>query len=72
LSRFFGVEYQDISSALVTPDDTPRALQVKDESSMAVDVKVSAPPRFWGLSEGTTKEADMADVIDKLRGLKAS
>jgi len=75
LSRFFGVEYQDISSALVTTEapslDKPSNPPPSAECNSAVDVKVSAPARFWGLSEGRTKDAEVADVIGKLRGLKA-
>jgi hypothetical protein len=75
LSRFFGVEYQDITSALVTteassPDKTSTP-PLTDVCGSAVDVKVSAPARFWGLAEGRTKDAEVVDVIDKLRGLKA-
>jgi hypothetical protein len=42
-------------------------------SSVQVDVKVSSPARFWGIVDGRRdmKEANMDDVIGKLREMKA-
>lgn len=64
LSRFFGVGYQDISSSLrdvVPPPPTAH-----------VDVKM-AGRRFWSFdSRPDMQNVDMADAIDKLRGLKAN
>lgn len=42
------------------------------DTDVQVDVKVSRS-RFWGFDGGEkTREADMNDVIDRLRGLKAT
>ncbi|KAF5374759.1 hypothetical protein D9758_000124 [Tetrapyrgos nigripes] len=73
LTQFFGVGYQDISSSL------PQFARDNDFSpgsdlsgaGVRVDVKMSSR-RFWGDGHGTVRDADMVDVIDKLRGLKAS
>jgi hypothetical protein len=73
LTQFFGVGYQDISSSI------PRFARDSDVSpgsgfpaeGVRVDVKMSSR-RFWGDAHGTVRDADMVDVIDKLRGLKAS
>jgi hypothetical protein len=42
-------------------------------SSVQMDVKVSRPARFWGIVDGRRdmKEANMDDVIGKLREMKA-
>ncbi|KAF8078455.1 hypothetical protein FPV67DRAFT_1775657 [Lyophyllum atratum] len=73
LTQFFGVSYQDISQSIsqtfVLPP-TPK----QDAAAMPmveVDVKV-AERRFWGLADGEMKNAEVADVINKLRGLKAA
>ncbi|KAJ7169572.1 hypothetical protein C8R46DRAFT_1217256 [Mycena filopes] len=62
LSRFFGVGFQDISLGEVAPP-VPTA-------TAEVDVKVSAGRRFWGFNE-RSKDGDMQEAIQKLRGLKA-
>jgi hypothetical protein len=40
---------------------------------MAVDVKMSGPARFWGMMDGrrSMKDANMDDVIGRLREMKA-
>lgn len=42
-------------------------------SPMAVDVKMSGPARFWGMMDGrrSMKDANMDDVIGRLREMKA-
>ncbi|GLB36308.1 hypothetical protein LshimejAT787_0305960 [Lyophyllum shimeji] len=75
LSQFFGVNYQDISESVRQTFVMPAA--PKQDTSrvpppvVEVDVKV-AGRRFWGLADSELKTADVADVIDKLRGLKAA
>ncbi|KAG6832484.1 hypothetical protein H0H92_001530 [Tricholoma furcatifolium] len=77
LSHFFGVSYHDIphpASQKISYSSTSQ----KSSSAMAsrvpildVDVKVTGR-RFWGLADGEMKSAEVADVIHKLRGLKAA
>ncbi|KAF9044871.1 hypothetical protein BDZ89DRAFT_165000 [Hymenopellis radicata] len=79
LSRFFGVAYQNIEYVAPSPLLPPPLMHAPltaplegADSGMHVDVRVSGG-RFWGFDHGgKTKEADMNDVMDKLRGLKAS
>ncbi|KAF5377558.1 hypothetical protein D9615_005261 [Tricholomella constricta] len=75
LTQFFGVNYQDISKSItqtfVVPSTPKEAITSIDAPVVEVDVKV-AGRRFWGLADGELKNAEVADVIDKLRGLKAS
>jgi hypothetical protein len=76
LSRFFGVNYQDISTSLNTLQATPQPtcqIDTYDLPSVEVDVKVVGR-RFWGFTDGRSqmKTAEMVDVIDKLRDLKAA
>ncbi|KAG7450350.1 uncharacterized protein BT62DRAFT_927662 [Guyanagaster necrorhizus] len=69
LSRFFGVAYQDMSSSVPT---TAPPIEERSTPDVQVDVQITGR-RFWGFDGGhTTREADMADVIDKLRYLKAA
>ncbi|KAK0208589.1 hypothetical protein DFS33DRAFT_1380098 [Desarmillaria ectypa] len=69
LSRFFGVAYQDMSSSV--PTIAP-PIEEQSTPDVQVDVQVTGR-RFWGFDGGyTTREADIADVIDKLRCLKAA
>lgn len=71
LSRFFGVAYQDMSSSSVPTTASPIE-EHPTHDHVQVDVQVTGR-RFWGFDGGyTTREADMADVIDKLRCLKAA
>jgi len=63
LSRFFGVGFQDI---LLPPEKAPPIPDV----GIDVDVKVSGR-RFWGFND-RSKDGDMQEAIQKLRGLKAS
>ncbi|KAK0246078.1 hypothetical protein EDD85DRAFT_783791 [Armillaria nabsnona] len=71
LSRFFGVAYQDMSSSSVPTTASPIE-ERPTHDHVQVDVQVTGR-RFWGFDGGyTTREADMADVIDKLRCLKAA
>lgn len=73
LSRFFGVGYQDFSSSMERSDPPPRMPSRTPASKDEVGVKISAPGRFWGLSDGRRmRDAQMIDVIDKLRDLKAA
>lgn len=78
LSHFFGVSYQDISTSLKNiepPPPPPPVAKVEKYNlpSVEVDVQV-AGRRFWGFTDnrGQMKAAEMADVIDKLRDLKAA
>ncbi|KAJ7139814.1 hypothetical protein C8R44DRAFT_314274 [Mycena epipterygia] len=67
LSRFFGVGYQDIS---LSPDTAvPPPVPIADVQ-VEVDVKVSGR-RFWSFND-RSKDGDMQEAIQKLRGLKAS
>lgn len=71
LSRFFGVAYQDVSPSVVSTTASPIE-QHPPHDHVQVDVQITGR-RFWGFDGGhTTREADMADVIDKLRCLKAA
>jgi hypothetical protein len=78
LQQFFGVGYHAITPEL--PPSSPLRLSTFAERSadappkVEVDIKVSSPGMFWGLadSDAALKEADIADVIVKLRGLKAA
>ncbi|SJL06009.1 uncharacterized protein ARMOST_09345 [Armillaria ostoyae] len=72
LSRFFGVGYQDMSSSSSVPTTASPIEERSTHDHVQVDVQVTGR-RFWGFDGGyTTREADMADVIDKLRCLKAA
>lgn len=62
LSRFFGVGLQDIS---LSPETAPLP-----DAQVQVDVKVSSR-RFWSFGD-RSKDGDMQEAIQKLRGLKAS
>jgi len=71
LTQFFGVGYQDISASLpYVAYDIPRSSNLPGPG-VRVDVKMSGR-RFWGDGHGTLRDADIVDVIDKLRDLKAS
>ncbi|KAG5654753.1 hypothetical protein H0H81_003761 [Sphagnurus paluster] len=76
LTQFFGVNYQDISESasqtFVASTPTQLLPTNTDSPILEVGVKVAAGRRFWGLSDGQMKNAEVADVLDKLRGLKAS
>ncbi|KAG6845992.1 hypothetical protein H0H87_011040 [Tephrocybe sp. NHM501043] len=78
LTQFFGVNYQDISQSIVEklllPLPNTRSSDTNDMTNtpvLEVDIKV-AGRRFWGLRDGEMKSADVADVIGKLRGLRAA
>ncbi|KAK0465411.1 uncharacterized protein EV420DRAFT_1760093 [Desarmillaria tabescens] len=72
LSRFFGVAYQDMSSSIPTTAPPIEEQVERPTPDVQVDVQVTGR-RFWGFDGGyTTREADIADVIDKLRCLKAA
>ncbi|KAJ7462696.1 hypothetical protein B0H11DRAFT_2241217 [Mycena galericulata] len=62
LSRFFGVGFRDI---LQSPETVPLP-----DARVQVDVKVTGR-RFWGFND-RSKNDDMEEAIQKLRGLKAS
>ncbi|KAF8649811.1 hypothetical protein AX16_005576 [Volvariella volvacea WC 439] len=76
LSRFFGVDYQDLRTCLegVTPA-VSRLDQDEDQMTPKdVDIKIGRRSRrFWnfGEGEGQMKDADISEVIEHLRGLKA-
>ncbi len=62
--------YQSIEHVAPPPPLMPTL--ERTGSDVQVDVRMSGG-RFWGFDHGgKTKEADMSDVMDKLRGLKAS
>ncbi|KAG6878426.1 hypothetical protein C0993_007027 [Termitomyces sp. T159_Od127] len=76
LSHFFGVNHQDISQSITQKLLPPAPQQTYSDFGgdinnpvVEVDVKVVGR-RFWGLSDGGIKNADVADVIGKLRGLR--
>jgi choline kinase len=83
LTHFFGVGYHHLSESIgltsisslseVIEGSNTLITHAIPSSSMQVDVKVSGPPRFWGIVDGRRdmKEASMDDVIGKLRVMKA-
>lgn len=75
LAQFFGVNYQDISQSVsqtfVVPSTPKQDAATVVPPMVEVDVKV-AGRRFWGLADGEMRNAEVAEVIDKLRGLKAA
>ncbi|KAF5382957.1 hypothetical protein D9757_006389 [Collybiopsis confluens] len=76
LTQFFGVQYQDITASLTgvsdelpdIPSRTPVQVDVRPEPT--VDVRTNTR-RFWGFSGDNLKEAEVSDVIGKLRELRA-
>jgi hypothetical protein len=83
LAHFFGVGYHHLSESMGLPVTTLKsslseAAELEPNthttsSSVQVDVKVSGPARLWGIVDGRRdmKEANMDDVIGKLREMKA-
>ncbi|KAJ7130052.1 hypothetical protein C8R43DRAFT_896262 [Mycena crocata] len=72
LSRFFGVGFQDIDISLspeTAPAPAPAPTPPFSDSRAEVDVKVSGR-RFWGFND-RSKDGDMQEAIQKLRGLRA-
>lgn len=78
LARFFGVGYKDLSSA-TTPASVHKLSASESAcrtppTSVGVNVQMTSPSRFWGIMDGRrniTQDADMDDVIGKLRVMKA-
>ncbi|KAJ3883049.1 hypothetical protein F5051DRAFT_424487 [Lentinula edodes] len=80
LTQFFGVEYQDITASMpatghalepihdIAPSEKWEPVRV--EPSVQVGVRTNTR-RFWG-GRGNLKEAEVGDVIPKLRELRAS
>ncbi|KAL0580316.1 hypothetical protein V5O48_001733 [Marasmius crinis-equi] len=75
LAQFFGVGYHDISSSLPISDLVSHSsYRPSPQSNPAVQVDITMKSRrFWGSGDErwTHKDADMVDVIDKLRDLRA-
>ncbi|KIY72740.1 hypothetical protein CYLTODRAFT_485984 [Cylindrobasidium torrendii FP15055 ss-10] len=73
LSRFFGVAYQTIDVPPPTFAVPPPMAERKRSQEVQVDVTVTGNngKRFWALDGGKTREADMLDVRDRLRSMKA-
>jgi len=87
LAHFFGVGYHHLSESMGLPVATLKSsvsgaaelgpntpiTHTIPSSSVQMDVKVSRPARFWGIVDGRRdmKEANMDDVIGKLREMKA-
>ncbi|KAJ7102233.1 hypothetical protein B0H15DRAFT_769086, partial [Mycena belliarum] len=70
LSRFFGVGFQDISlPPEAVPMPSPQTTPPIPDPQIEVAVKFSGR-RFWGFSD-RSKDGDMREAIQKLRGLKA-
>ncbi|KAJ3813645.1 hypothetical protein F5876DRAFT_5396, partial [Lentinula aff. lateritia] len=77
LTQFFGVEYQDITASMpgravepmhhISPSEKWEPVRV--EPSVQVGVRTNTR-RFWG-GRGNLKEAEVGDVIPKLRELRA-
>lgn len=64
LAHFFGVNYQNISNSIA---------HKSSQSTVAVNIQVTAPSRFWGWFDGRreAKDAEINDVIPRLRDLRA-
>ncbi|KAF4572761.1 hypothetical protein EYR40_004156 [Pleurotus pulmonarius] len=64
LAHFFGVNYQNISNSMT---------HKSSQSTVAVNIQVTAPSRFWGWFDGKreAKDAEINDVIPRLRDLRA-
>jgi len=87
LAHFFGVGYHHLSESMGFPVPASKSslsgaaelgpngpiTHTSIPSSVQVDVKVSGPARFWGIVDGRRdmQEANMDDVIGKLREMKA-
>ncbi|KAJ3990556.1 hypothetical protein F5890DRAFT_1548736 [Lentinula detonsa] len=80
LAQFFGVEYHDISASMPITGHALEPVQsiapsekwehVLVEPSVQVGIRTNTR-RFWG-GRGNLKEAEVGDVIPKLRELRAS
>ncbi|TFY81537.1 hypothetical protein EWM64_g2471 [Hericium alpestre] len=79
LSRFFGVDYNDLSqSGIAEPSLPARPSMVTvpptrpDSPRQDVDVRVNQSGRFWALLDGhdTLQTAEINDVIGKLRQMR--
>uniref|UniRef100_A0A0W0G2R6 Uncharacterized protein n=1 Tax=Moniliophthora roreri TaxID=221103 RepID=A0A0W0G2R6_MONRR len=71
LAQFFGVGYHDISASL--PISELRAPPTRPHHPVQVDIRTKSR-RFWGGGGDeywTCNDADMVEVIDKLRDLRA-
>ncbi|KAG6842526.1 hypothetical protein C0991_000052 [Blastosporella zonata] len=79
LTQFFGVSYQDISQSIAGKMLPP----LSNQKSFAANVTINPPVpvevnvkiagrRFWGLLDREMKNADVIDVIDELRELRAA
>ncbi|KAG5221528.1 Sec7 domain protein [Salix suchowensis] len=64
LAHFFGVNYQNISNSIA---------HKSSQSTVAVNIQVTAPSRFWGWFDGRREatDAEINDVIPRLRDLRA-
>ncbi|KAF9270380.1 hypothetical protein L218DRAFT_993001 [Marasmius fiardii PR-910] len=79
LAQFFGVGYHDLSSSLTNSDlvshsSSSSSYRESPQTIPTVQVDIAMKSRrFWGSGDErwTCKDADMLDVIDKLRDLKA-
>ncbi|KAL0072126.1 hypothetical protein AAF712_001049 [Marasmius tenuissimus] len=75
LAQFFGVGYHDLSGSLPISDlASHTSYRPSSQSSPAVQVDIAMKGRrFWGGGDErwTYKDADMVDVIDRLRDLRA-
>ncbi|KAK1223815.1 hypothetical protein PQX77_013339 [Marasmius sp. AFHP31] len=75
LAQFFGVGYHDLSGSLPISDLVSHtSYRPSSQSSPAVQVDIAMKGRrFWGSGDErwTYKDADMVDVIDRLRDLRA-
>jgi hypothetical protein len=73
LTRFFGVSYHSSINAGPNSSSVP-AEPCKQSTPREVDVKVSSRTGFWRFSVGQSqlKNADVADVMERLRTLKAA
>jgi hypothetical protein len=74
LTHFFGVNYQMLQPSLPTTrlPTVGEHPAPSEERSLTLDVKVSAPSRFWMLGNSAVRDVEVTDVIDRLRTLKAS
>ncbi|KAK7058816.1 hypothetical protein VNI00_001440 [Paramarasmius palmivorus] len=75
LTQFFGVGYHDLSASLPASDyeaPTPTRPSQRPTAGVQVDIRMKSK-RFWGSGDEywTCNDADMVEVIDKLRDLKA-
>jgi len=75
LSKFFGVDIQDLKKFLPERPPPPSRPGTSQGQDTVVEVAIGGPKgksTFWERPQSPQQEADMQDVIHRLRDLKAS